>query len=198
MNLRQQVRLVDATKFVGENFFNDVTHLGGVIAGFGRFHGRDLESLYDVRSGRFRDGTRGGDKKAFRSAAVMRARLVFDEVADDYIELVEVGTRKRFGAVRRRDYFVAQGGQICRQAGTKLIAVIHDQNSASCGHALVITAKCPREELARRGEKDSRFELYDIAPLSVRNILPRLEYLNASKSGVERECCVDWALIVAD
>jgi len=102
----------------------------------------------------------------------MRARLVFDEVADDYIELVEVGTRKRFGAVRRRDYFVAQGGQICRQAGTKLIAVIHDQNSASCGHALVITAKCPREELARRGEKDSRPELYDIAALCVRNILP--------------------------
>ena len=109
MSLRQQVRLVDTTKFVGENFFNDVTHLSGIIVGFRRFHGRDLESLYDMRSGRFRDGTRGGDKKAFRSAAVMRARLIFDEVTDDYIEPVEVGTRKRFGTVCCRDYLVAQG-----------------------------------------------------------------------------------------
>jgi hypothetical protein len=67
---------------------------------------------------------------------------------------------------------VAQCAQICGQTGPKLIAVIHDQNSAFFDHALVVTAKCPREELARRAENDSRLDLYDIAPLGVRNILP--------------------------
>jgi hypothetical protein len=57
--------------------------------------------------------------------------LVFGQVGDDEVELVQVFTRQRLFAVARRHHFVAELLQDLLQHGAQLIVVVNDEDSSS-------------------------------------------------------------------